>query len=161
MKTKKNLTVIEKAVLLTITLLVATFLLRKWDPAFLSWFHVSSMKDETFFMNVIQTVWFMLQFSLYFVWGLTMLFIVLCLAVAIPILSFGVVTLIPDIIISVWNLMSRIIPIQYIEIAVTESYFEFLEDKTYGVGEKVDDILPVLIPIALWGGILVVLLRTI
>ena len=127
----------EKVVLTAICSAALAFLLRVWDPAFFRYFHIVSMQEVSFLRNVWQTAWLVFQIAAYLVWGISSLYLIMYLVISLIIIGIGIIAFLPDILISIWNIMSHIIPIPYVETRIAKRYFRFIEVKTYGVQEKI------------------------
>lgn len=151
MKTKKELTTLEKGILVVISACIITFLMRVWDPTFLGWFHISSMQRSNFLVNILQLAWFVFQAIVYLVWCLDVVLLLLGLILFFVSISPGIITISIDILISVWNLISRIIiPMPYIDVNCTKRYFSFWEKAI--PSEGIDKLCETMISIAFIGG---------
>lgn len=153
-KNKKEMTIAEKLVLIAIAISTITFLLRMWDPAFFHWFHMRPMQEVSFLRNIWQTVWLTFQIIIYLVWITSVLWLLIFLVAFVIAMAIEIVAVIFDIIFAIYNLLTWIIPFQRMKISIIEICSEFLEDILYKVsefellGNKVENITPVMIGIA-------------
>ena len=152
MKTKKKeLTSLEKIIVMFMIICLVTFIMRVCDPAFLGWFHISPMQNSNFLINILQLVWFIFQAIVYLVWGLDVVLMLLGLILFFVSISPGIITISIDILISVWNLISRIIPMPYIDVNCTKRYFSFWI-KAIPSEEKMEPLLKTMMSVGFIGG---------
>ena len=157
MKTKRELTTLEKGILVAILISIVTLLLRVWNPSFLEWFHITSMQDDNFLMNIIQTIWVVVHVITYLITGLSVIILLIFAIIGISIFALTFIPFIIDIMISLWNLVSRLIPhMKYIEPCAVEWYLNF----TSGfLSEKMEDIVGTLLTMSVIGGFIILFLH--
>ena len=145
---KKEMTTIEKVVLTAICVAIIAFLLRMWDPVFFRWFHMKPMQEVSFLQNIWQTVWLSFQIIVYIVWGFSLLWLVFTLIGVFLAFVIGAITIIIDILIAVWNLITWVTPLPHVEMSITRVTFEYIGDiLDSDFSDKLLDAFPVLFSI--------------
>ena len=140
MKTKRELTTLEKGILVSIVISILTLLLRVWNPSFLEWFHVSSMQETSFIVNLFQLLWIVFQAVVYFLTGVTLTILILYCTIGLMFIAFGIIPFTLDVMISIWNLISRVIPhMWYLDIHLTGPYYDLVEDLGDKMIKKFED----------------------
>ena len=133
MKKDKKMTIAEKVVLTAISFAAITFLLRTWDPDFFRYFHMVPMQEVSFLRNAWQTAWLSFQIIVYFAWGISLLWLVIFMIVALVVLAIAIITFILDIPIAIYNLFTWITPLPRLEISIFEIYSDFVEDINFEI----------------------------
>lgn len=150
---KKEMTIAEKVVLTAMAIAAITYLLRMWDPAFFRWFHMVPMQEVSFLRNIWQATWLTFQVIVYLVWIISALWILIFMVVSFIAIIILIITFIFDLIIAIYNLTTRIIPLPRLEISICGIYSEFIEDISYKVleyevfGNAIEEITPIMIAI--------------
>lgn len=145
---RKEMTIIEKVVLIAICIATAAFLLRMWDPAFFHWFHMKPMQEVSFLRNIWQTLWLSFQIIVYIVWSAAVLWMMANLIYGAFALIIGTITGIIDILIAVWNLITWVTPLPHVEMSITRVTFEYIGDiLDSDFSDKLLDAFPVLFSI--------------
>lgn len=145
---RKEMTSIEKTVLIVICVTAISFLLRMWDPAFFHWFHMKPMQEVSFLRNIWQTVWLLFQVIVYIVWSISLLWMMANLIYGVFALIIGTITGIIDILIAIWNLITWVTPLPHVEMSITIVTFDYIGDiLDSDFSDKLLDAFPVLFSI--------------
>ena len=145
---RKEMTSIEKVVLTAICVAIIAFLLRMWDPVFFHWFHMRPMQEVSFLRNIWQAVWLSFQIIVYITWSFSLLWLLFVLVGAFLAFVIGAITIIIDILIAIWNLVTWVTSLPHVETSITKVTFEYIGDiLDSDFSDKLLDAFPVLFSI--------------